>query len=71
MRSYFSLFGMILFKLINGLEIFVEINLYFSSIFFFFDGTPSQDFRSEFFRYVCSFARAFKFFITAHTSIIK
>lgn len=30
----------------------MEINLYFSS-FFFFDGTPSQDFRSEFFRYVC------------------
>lgn len=32
-RSYFSLFGMILFKLINGLGIFVQINLH---IFFLF-----------------------------------
>lgn len=35
-RSYFSLFGMILFKLINGLGIFVEINLRILFFFSFF-----------------------------------
>lgn len=41
-RSYFSLFGMILFKLINGLGIFVEINLRIFFFFSFSDGTKSR-----------------------------
>lgn len=50
----------------------MEINLYFSSFFFFFDGNTKPRFSFRVFSVrVCSFARAFKFFITAHTSIIK